>query len=249
MQTFVKNNPISGSLSLRCEANGLAEVAKYLEELPLRVPRVFSVSDSQMQLEKITSTTPTEEQWRQLAIGLSGLHANFQGEFGFSEDNFIGLNPQVNPYSKDWGDFFFNQRLLFQVELIEETQIKEKLLGKLNTLKKNIVQFLNAHNPKPSPVHGDLWSGNVMFSKSDVWLIDPAFYYGDCEVDLAMTKMFGGFSEVFYQEYEKINPKKQGHSKREALYNLYHYLNHYNLFGSGYLSGVDVGFSVIETLD
>jgi len=112
--------------------------------------------------------------------------------------------------------------------------------------KQALINFLNDHCEHASMVHGDLWSGNVLFDRDSVWLIDPAIYYGDREVDLAMTEMFGGFTHEFYQFYNNTYPISNTYQQKKIIYNLYHYLNHFNLFGDRYLPACEQGFKTIE---
>ncbi len=149
---------------------------------------------------------------------------------------------------ENWGEFFVNHRLFFQVDLIKEQTINKKFKLGLEKSKSRLIDYLNQNCQQPSLVHGDLWSGNVLFDKTAVWLIDPAVYYADREVDVAMTEMFGGFSQNFYRAYNETYPLSPDYQQKKVIYNLYHYLNHYNLFGSGYLSACKRGFNLIESL-
>lgn len=246
--TFIKTNPLPGTRALECERRGLEELRRHQSRHGLHTPEVLKSEPHQLTLERIAGISPSTQDWQRLGEGLAKLHQVTSDQFGFSEDNFIGLNPQPNPSSKNWGEFFFTHRLLFQTSLIQEHKLKSQLLNDLEAHKQKLIDFLNAHNPKPSLLHGDLWSGNIMFDASGPWLIDPAVYYGDKECDLAMTKMFGGFSSEFYSAYYSLSPLPDHHEKRFIIYNLYHYLNHYNLFGGGYLSSVKAGFRVITSL-
>ncbi|MEZ5473364.1 MAG: fructosamine kinase family protein [Marinicella sp.] len=108
------------------------------------------------------------------------------------------------------------------------------------------IAWLNQHCSRFSLLHGDLWSGNVLFDAQNVWLIDPAVYFGDSETDIAMTEMFGGFPEAFYAAYQSVKPLSSAYPKKRILYNLYHYLNHYNLFGSAYLPACERGFQKLD---
>lgn len=242
MGEFIKQNNSSFKDQLICEAFGLKLLAKY--STTLKIPKVYSVDSSTLKMETINSIAFNDEGMKKLATGLAQIHKNNAPSFGLEEDNYIGLNPQINEHSEYWGSFFFKNRLMYQAGLSSNKDITAILVNH----KHKIINYLNAHSPHPSPVHGDLWSGNALWDGSDAWLIDPAFYYGDREVDIAMTKMFGGFSPIFYETYEREYSLPIGHETRSVIYNLYHYLNHYNLFGSSYLSGVENALELIESI-
>ncbi|MFZ5523408.1 MAG: fructosamine kinase family protein [Pseudomonadota bacterium] len=166
---------------------------------------------------------------------LAGLHRCTGNKFGFSADNFIGTTPQPNTWKDNWIDFWREHRLGFQLQLAEENgyggrlqRLGEKLLDVLPV-------FFDGYSPQPSLLHGDLWSGNHAFLADGAPAIfDPAAYYGDRECDLAMTELFGGYSADFYTAYRAAYPLHKGYALRRDLYNLYHILNHANLFGGGY---------------
>ena len=181
-----------------------------------------------------------EELGRQLAK----LHS-FRGEkFGFVEDNYLGDSPQSNLTStagKDnWAIFFAGNRLHFQAELAEKKgYATPEIRGLLEVLIEKIPDLLSGTEEKPSLLHGDLWCGNYLIDVDGrPWLIDPAVYYGHREADLAMTSLFGGFTKTFYSAYESAFPLVPGYPEREPLYQLYHLLNHLNLFGTGYYGQV-----------
>lgn len=159
------------------------------------------------------------------------------GRFGFSSDNFIGYTKQINTPTEKWADFFRDSRLIPQFKMADRwfdnfTKSKiEKLLSKID--------ILIPEPDFPSLLHGDLWSGNVLPGPDgNPWLIDPAVYIGSFESELAMTQLFGGFSSTFYNAYDEVLKIPSDFSERLDLYNLYHLLNHLNMFGSGYLNEV-----------
>lgn len=249
-EVFTKINPRPGSKMLESERRGLNEIKKYFDIHRLRTPEVLLLDEEQnlMKLQRIRSYSPGKNEWNEFGRGLRKFHSIVNDLFGFQEENHIGLNPQSNSLHENWGEFFYENRLKFQVLIIQDESLQQDLLLQLENKKRSIIDFLNVHNPKASLLHGDLWSGNVMFDKQGPWLIDPAVYYGDCETDIAMTKLFGGFPVEFYRAYNFEDALDQGHEDRGLIYNLYHYLNHFNLFGSGYWAGVAEGFEFIVKL-
>jgi protein-ribulosamine 3-kinase len=172
---------------------------------------------------------------KMLGVQLASLHRCTGDKFGFSENNFIGTTPQPNGWKNDWVDFWREHRLGFQLRLAEQNgcsgslqRLGEKLLDVLPV-------FFTNYTPQPSLLHGDLWSGNHAFlADGTPAIFDPATYYGDRECDLAMTELFGGYPTDFYAAYRAAYPLDAGYATRRELYNLYHILNHANLFGSGY---------------
>ena len=170
--------------------------------------------------------------WPAMARMLAALHRNSSDRFGWASDNWIGLAPQKNAWSGDWVAFYRDYRLMPQLERAGLVEDSEFLLQDLHS-------FFAGHAPAPSLLHGDLWSGNVGFLQDGApVLFDPAVYYGDREADLAMTELFGGFPREFYAAYHEAFPFAKGYEARKNLYNLYHLLNHLNLFGAGYRAQV-----------
>lgn len=166
--------------------------------------------------------------------------------YGLEYDNYIGLSKQKNIQTTNWGEFFVDYRLKYQIDKIVDEKLKDRFTNKLNKSKVNLIDFLNNSCKEPSLVHGDLWSGNVLFDNKDVYLIDPSAHYADREVDIAMTRLFGGFDDVFYEYYDRTYPLSKQYLLKEPIYNLYHYLNHYNLFGSMYLSNCVENFRELK---
>ena len=245
---FSKRNPIPQSQSLVCEVRGLQELKKFTAQHGLNIPHIVNLSSDELKMEHIHAKQPSPQDWTTLGTGLAKLHQVKAKEFGFESDNFIGLNKQINSHNPNWGAFFCENRLIYQTNLITNSNLKNYILKKLNQTRSVLIDFLNVHNPQPSLVHGDLWSGNVLFDHKGPWLIDPAVYYGDRETDLAMTEMFGKFSPLFYEAYQQAYPLPQGFTVRKKIYNMYHFLNHLNLFGQSYMSGVEEGLQAIERL-
>lgn len=214
----------------------------------IEIPEVIQVDQRTLTLTFVRSTRCSTAQWRTLAEGLAHIHAQPQPRFGFEEDNYIGLNPQPNAFNDSWGDFFVRQRLEFQIGLITDRYRQRPFSDCLRRHATRLREFLDSDAPVPSLVHGDLWSGNVMCGEERVWLIDPAVYYADSNVDLAMTEMFGGFPAEFYAAYRALRPEPKNWALKKQIYNLYHYLNHLNLFGHAYLAPCEAGFAMFEIL-
>jgi protein-ribulosamine 3-kinase len=160
---------------------------------------------------------------------LATLHRQTGPRFGWGRDNYIGLAPQQNRWCGDWAEFWRKKRLRPQLDWAARKGF---------TLEMPHLKLLEGHRPQPSLLHGDLWSGNAGFTAEGPVVFDPAVYYGDRETDLAMTELFGGFPREFYQAYDEAFPLAPGYEQRKHLYNLYHLLNHLNLFGAGYLGQV-----------
>jgi fructosamine-3-kinase len=153
--------------------------------------------------------------------------------FGWDLNNTIGSTPQINTWTSNWAAFFAEHRLGYQFKLAQRRGGQFPQQDRLLTL----VPRLLEHQPQPSLVHGDLWGGNAAITKlGEPVILDPATYVGDREVDIAMTELFGGFPAAFYRGYNQVWPLDDGYSQRKTLYNLYHILNHFNLFGGGYSS-------------
>lgn len=247
MSIFKKEN-YSNNNSLINEAQGLELLRtnlKNLDENHIKIPNVFSVSKNLLEMEKIDISTPTSTQMEQLGISLANLHNLKFENFGFEHDNFIGLGIQKNVLTNNWGDFFVELRLKQQVLMIKDDKLRKELFNILEIKRDSLCSFLNENVNHASLVHGDLWSGNVIFNSKDIYLIDPSIHYADSEVDIAMTKMFGGFDSNFYKAYESRRRLTSNYKSKEIIYNLYHYLNHYNLFGSSYLNSVLSAFQVL----
>ncbi|KEA62088.1 Ribulosamine/erythrulosamine 3-kinase potentially involved in protein deglycation [Marinobacterium lacunae] len=249
MHSFVKRNPVKGSDRILKEAQGLELLERTLREASigeLSVPARIAVEREQLELECVSSAPPTDRLMRDLGRGLARLHALNGPAYGLEENNYIGLSPQKNGWSDDWGTFFVERRLGFQIERISDSRLRQRFEHALASYRAALIAMLNRHVDAPALVHGDLWSGNVLFDSQRVWLIDPAVYYADPEVDLAMSEMFGGFSPAFYAAYQEVRPLSSIYPFKRRIYNLYHYLNHYNLFGSSYLPGCEEGLAALD---
>ena len=172
---------------------------------------------------------------------LANLHKRTNQYFGFDYDNTIGEMPQYNAINQSvtsWSFFFWEYRLLFQIKYaLKNKLISHKEYTKLLLIKSKLKNLLS-NSIKPSLLHGDLWSGNVISGINGPVFIDTSCYYGHSEADLALTYMFGGFSNDFYRSYEVYSPLESGFEQRKPIYMLYHYLNHLNIFGRSYHPGV-----------
>lgn len=172
-----------------------------------------------------------------LGEGLAAMHRISADQYGWFRDNTIGSTPQCNTPSDDWVGFWQVQRLQFQLDLAAHKGAAARLLSQGETLLAALPALFDGYVPEVSLLHGDLWSGNVACTQAgEPTIFDPAVYYGDREADLAMTELFGGFGSDFYAAYNNAWPLDSGYRSRKQLYNLYHILNHFNLFGAGYAS-------------
>ncbi len=162
-------------------------------------------------------------------------HGRSAPQFGFPQDNTIGEPPQRNTWSSDWISFWREHRLGFQLDLAARNGHGGRLQELGHRLMERLPEFFDGYQPQPSLLHGDLWGGNHAYAERGMpVLFDPAPYYGDREADLAMTELFGGFDQNFYAAYRAAWPLHEGYATRKILYNLYHILNHANMFGGGY---------------
>lgn len=229
------------------ERNILAKEAEGLQTLRkstfLQIPQTYGygrIEDYNYLLsEYISSGKQDSDFWEDLGLGLAHLHLNHTGSFGLSSNNFIASLPQKNHFRDNWTEFFIEERL----EPMLGMAYFDRLIP-LDFLKKfqAIYPHLESLFPKekPSLLHGDLWSGNVISGNSgSPCLIDPAVYYGHREMDLAFSKLFGGFDSRFYEAYESIVPLEPDFETRMGIYNLYPLLVHLNLFGTAYLPGIE----------
>lgn len=233
---FVKLAAVARLSMFEAEAEGLRELGACGG---VRVPGVVAVGSVErhafLALEWLDAGATTETAQATLGERLASQHRATAREFGWHRDNTIGLTPQPNTRSADWAEFFRERRLRFQLQLAERNGFGSLLAERGGRLLEAVPALLSGHRPPPSLLHGDLWGGNWFTDASGSPVIfDPAVYYGDREADLAMTHLFGGFSARFYAAYEAGWPLEAGQGERRELYNLYHVLNHANLFGEGY---------------
>lgn len=230
---FIKHDP-HGTGILKAEVEGLQALAA---AKALRIPQIFSHSQHWLLMEALEREPARDAFWIALAEGLVHLHQT-TGPIGWPRSNFIGRNVQHNGAgAASWADFFWEQRILPQVEQLRSGKIWSATQERwLPLLKKQVLRILRAAPEPPALLHGDLWSGNILCSSNQTpVLIDPAVYYGQRETDLAMTELFGGFAPSFYRRYKELWPLAEGYPERRRVYNFYHKLNHANLYGSGYI--------------
>jgi len=231
---FLKLNDARHHPMFVTEAAGLAAID---ETNTIRVPRPITHgsagSQSYLGLEYLELKSHGDA--KMLGVQLAALHRCTGDKFGFSENNFIGTTQQSNRLENNWVDFWREQRLGFQLCLAAQNGYGGSLQRLGEKLQDALPIFFENYMPQPSLLHGDLWSGNHAFlANGTPSIFDPAAYYGDRECDLAMTELFGGYPADFYAAYRAAYPLDAGYETRRELYNLYHILNHANLFGGSY---------------
>lgn len=240
---FVKTNARADPAMLPAEARGLAFLR---EARALRVPEVIAVSSGRagepafLVLEYLEPARPAPGFDERLGRGLAALHASGAPCFGLDHDNFIGRLPQRNDPAATWHEFYGERRLLPQLRAAADSgratrRMKEGIEHLVSRL-----SALTGEAEPPSRLHGDLWGGNLhRDDRGEPCLVDPAVYGGHREVDLAMMRLFGGFSERCFAAYGEASPLAPGHEDRVAMYQLYPLLVHVNLFGGSYVSSVE----------
>jgi len=236
---FVKTQ--TGALDLfNAEADGLKAL---MDCGAIRVPQVLGMgehnAESFLVLEWLDLGLKNPVAAARLGKALAHQHQCQGAGFGWRHNNFLGATPQFNAYSDDWVKFLHDHRLGFQLRLASENGYRGVLQEQGVKLMARLPALFAGYTPRPSLLHGDLWSGNwgVLGSAEPV-IFDPAVHYGDREADLAMTELFGGFPQEFYSAYNAMWPLDYGYRVRRDIYKLYHVLNHLNLFGDAYLKQV-----------
>lgn len=254
MADFHKRNATSFPDALIREAEGLRLLADTLRAAgvggpgALRVPEVRRVTETELVIPQIEPAPATDSKMAALGESLARMHRVALPDYGFEVNNLIGLSPQKNRVMDDWGAFYLNYRLKPQLAMMGDPRVRSEFESTLESHQVALQAFLNRHCDHPSLLHGDLWSGNVLFDRQGPWLIDPAVYRGDREADLAMTELFGGFSPAFFQAYDSVYPRTDVYDLKVPIYNLYHTLNHYNLFGASYLGACRRNLQALEKL-
>lgn len=239
-QIFLKYNTSGHAVEMfRTEALGLALLgASKVIAVPKALGHGHVDEYAFLLLEYIAPGYRNRHFWEDFGSSLSALHGTTSAQFGFAHDNFIGSLPQSNKRHDNWPDFFTQERLLPQMRLTRE---HNRLNASDEKQLENLCKKLSSICPKESPAltHGDLWSGNFLCNtKNKPVLIDPAASFAHREMDLAMSRLFGGFDSVFYQSYENAWPLAPGFEERIEVYQLYYLLVHVNLFGGGYVESV-----------
>ncbi len=233
---FVKINRASTLEMFVAEASGLEQM--YVTKT-IRIPQPICwgvAGDScYLVLEWLELGGSSNQSWEMMGKQLAAMHrVGVASFFGWERNNTIGSTYQCNTPTDNWAEFFADRRISYQLKLAQRRGASFPDIDKITASMKNI---LAEYNPQPSIVHGDLWSGNAAILRTgEPAIFDPATYYGDREVDIAMTELFGGFPTAFYQGYNREWQLDKDYQQRKTLYNLYHILNHFNLFGGGYLS-------------
>jgi protein-ribulosamine 3-kinase len=247
---FCKWNPTAPPGFFRREAEGLAALSA--TGARLRIPKVIAVAPDSPEtappqvtparkpgllvLEYLESDVdgPSKQTWEELGRGLAAMHRAPEDRFGFDRDNFCGLTPQENAWSGDWAGFYRDRRLGALIHRLEQRgDLGTAELHDYARLLDRLPDLLG-HGPRPSLIHGDLWSGNFLAAAAGPALVDPAAYCADREAEWAMMLLFGGFPDTVLDAYQEIWPLPEGWRERIPLYQLYHVLNHFLLFGGGY---------------
>lgn len=233
---FVKLNSTDKLPMFEQEAQMLEQVN---ECCPLRVPRPFTTgvaaSNAYMVMEHLNLAPLNETNAAELGEGLAVLHQSTADHYGWDQAGYIGSTRQPNENSRNWCEFWQHQRLGFQQKLAIRNGLQPHIATRLELLTDSLPALIGTHHPVAALLHGDLWHGNCGLDETGrAVLFDPACYYGDPEADLALTELFGGFTERFYQAYWHILPRAAEYEVRSQLYQLYHVLNHFNIFGGLY---------------
>lgn len=235
-EIFLKTGPEKSFDMFEAEAEGLRELDA---ANAIRIPEVLACGavgdNAYLAIEWIEFDRPTVDTERLLGERLAAMHRCGKHKFGWHRDNTIGLTPQQNDWCDDWVEFFRSKRLNFQLDLAAKKGFGGELQSAGRELSENLESLFGDYKPAASMLHGDLWGGNWASTNGQPVIFDPAVYYGDRESDIAMTQLFGGFGSDFYTAYQESWPMASGHEDRLRLYQLYHVLNHLNLFGRSYL--------------
>ena len=231
---FVKLNDASQVEMFAAEALGLKQMyATQTITVPQPICWGTAENSSYIVLQWLDLVRGNNSSWTEMGRQLAAMHREGKGDrFGWSRNNTIGSTPQVNTWIDNWADFFAEQRIGYQLKLAKRRGGNFPDLSKVVNAVRN---KLADRQPQASLLHGDLWSGNAAIATDGAPVIlDPATYYGDREADLAMTELFGGFPTAFYNGYNQTWQLDSGYQQRKSIYNLYHILNHFNIFGGGY---------------
>ncbi len=234
----VNSKPFAYTM-FHAEQAGLEAIAK---TETIAVPHIYLVDSFQdksfLLVDFVESKSPDSSDFSLFGTQLAKMHQHSQSKFGFYKDNFIGSLPQSNTFHDNWAEFYWFERILPQLQLAKENRLLSA--SEIPNENRAITLFQDSFGDvKPLLLHGDLWGVNYLIASNGTpFLIDPATYFGHSMVDIAMSKLFGGFSQSFYDAYHEIIPKPANYSQQIELYQLYYLLVHLNLFGSGYYSSV-----------
>jgi protein-ribulosamine 3-kinase len=234
---FVKANDATAAPLFEAEADGLAALRESAcVTVPRTIARAADDEHAWLVLEWLELRPLDPAGAARLGSAMAALHAREHERFGWERDNFIGTSPQRNGWSTDWVAFFQERRLHAQLRMAAQNRLPSRMIDRGERLLADCPAFFSGHAPKPSLLHGDLWGGNAAVTRDGVPVVfDPAVYVGDREADVAMTALFGGFPPDFLARYRDQAPLHDGYRVRRDLYNLYHRLNHANLFAGGYV--------------
>ncbi|MBL8514825.1 MAG: fructosamine kinase family protein [Betaproteobacteria bacterium] len=235
---FVKFGQVEHTPVFEAEVDGLAALvqAKSGIHIPAVIACEHDTEHAWLVLEWIDLAPLNAASAARAGIALAALHRNTGHQFGWPRDNFIGATPQVNTQTTDWVNFFQHQRLLFQLHLAAKNRYPTRLIDRGERLVADLPALFRDYTPLASLLHGDTWIGNMaQDAEGQPVTFDPAVYHGDREADVAMCEMFGGYPREFFTEYANAWPLDAGYSTRKHLYNLYHLLNHANLFAGDYV--------------
>jgi len=233
---FVKTNQLEHGDMFETEAISLQEM---FDQNTVRVPEPICYGQTDSKTYLVLEYLPLSGRPDAIRLGqqLAAMHQVTAPQFGWHRNNTIGSTPQFNQLTDNWPEFWRQQRLLPQLDLAQKNGYASSLNPVMDKLLVSFDCLFENHTPQPSLLHGDLWGGNASALADGTPIIfDPALYYGDREADIAMTQLFGGFEASFYSAYNDVSPLHEGYATRKNFYNLYHIINHLNLFGSGYLN-------------
>jgi fructosamine-3-kinase len=234
---FAKMNEAASAPLFEAEADGLAALRESgCVSVPRTIARGADEERAWLVLEWLELRPLDAASAARLGAAMAALHAQARERFGWERDNFIGASPQSNGWSTDWVAFFQERRLHAQLRMAARNRLPSRMLDRGERLLADCPAFFSGYAPRPSLLHGDLWAGNAAATPEGLPVVfDPAVYLGDREADVAMTELFGGFPRDFLARYCDHAPLHDGYRVRRDLYNLYHRLNHANLFAGGYV--------------
>ena len=234
---FLKYNKNPGAEKMfQAEALGLSEIQK---SKAIAIPRILHVGKNFLLLEFIESNDPSRAFWKKFGNSLARLHQQSQPHFGWKQDNFIGSLHQQNGIHQTWEAFYIHERLQPQIKAANSTNLlPSSIISKFEKLYQKLPDL--CPDESPALIHGDLWSGNFICATGEKPVfIDPSVSYAHREMDLAMSKLFGGFAPQFYESYQEVYPCEKGLEERLPVYQLYYLLVHVNIFGKGYVQPVN----------